>query len=444
MRSRLVFALSSALLANLVFVSRSAAQPAAAYPPDTRFHTLKVTVVDAVTKQPLSGAELSANLGSTEPTKIAVDASGVGTLAVPVNLPGTERITTFVVAVSHPNYASRQLDWFSDAGGVRETLPADYTVGLRAGVAAGGVVRDEKGAPVAGAKITMYGSASRGHMLGRGEKTQQEYGYISIGDADALVTDAQGAWRRENFPGDLTRLNLTVIRPGGARVTFDANEGEFRPPLSGSTSIALADVTAGKVVLALKAGKTVRGLVVDEAGKPVNGVQLRARDGVRRGLYHEFTNDLDGSFALPNWDNASVLVTAERAGYRAKTITIPLSEDSAPGKIVLAPAKPLRLRVVDENNTPVVGAEALSDPNNVDQLLRWKATTDADGRVTWDSAPDMPVTVWVMSRKDNLYRNLKILADGEEHLVRIRRGAEKAIVVQLKVVDEETAAPSRS
>jgi hypothetical protein len=42
----------------------------------------------------------------------------------------------------------------------------------------------------------------------------------------------------------------------------------------------------------------VRGLVVDEAGRPVGGVQLRARDGASRNQPHTFFNQPDGTFTL--------------------------------------------------------------------------------------------------------------------------------------------------
>ena len=76
-----------------------------------------------------------------------------------------------------------------------------------------------------------------------------------------------------------------------------------------------------------------------------------------------------------------------RAGYRTTSVTIPAGADAAPGKIVLVPAQPLKLRIVDEHDAPVAGVEVRTNPNPSDQILDWKATSDADGQFVLPSLP---------------------------------------------------------
>jgi thiol-disulfide isomerase/thioredoxin len=412
-------------------------------PTPSRIHSLKVTVLDAATKQPVTGAEVTTYEGR-DVTKATSDAAGVATLSVPVDIAYAERMQRFDVTVTDPRYAQRRVMWIATAGRVRETLPADYEIQLSSGVTAGGVAQDEHGLPLAGAKVLLSGSDYKGFSLRPGDdtKSHQEFSSVQTEEASAPMTNEQGIWRKEHFPADLNQLNIDVIRPGGARARF-VTSGGFRSSRDRSTAIEMDAVKAGNVVLALKDGLTVRGIVVDEAGKPLNGVQLRARDATSRNPPYAFPNDIDGKFELPNWDATSVLVTAERAGYRTKTITIPVTADAAAGKIILAPAKPLRLRVVGENDSPVANAEVQIDPNPSDQILNWKATTDGDGRVEWDTAPDAPVNIWVAppAPRDYPFRSVKLLADGTEHVIRLRKGEDKSIKVHLRIVDAESGAP---
>lgn len=434
---------SFALTAGWQFAQAPQAPVATIAPVKGRVHSLKITVLDATTKQPVAGASVVSWEGNDTPNA-TTDGAGIATLTVPVDIAYAEQRQRFDVTVTDPRYAQRRVMWIATAGRVRETLPADYEIQLSAGVTAGGVVHDERGAPISGVKVLLSGSDYKGFSLRPGDdtKSSQEFPSVQTEDASAPVTDGQGVWRKEHFPADLNQLNLDALRPGGARVRF-VTAGGYRSPADRSTIIEIAAVKAASVVLTLKDGATVRGIVVDEAGKAINGVQLRARDATSRNLPYAFTNDSDGKFELPNWDVVSVLVTAEHAGYRTKTITIPVTADAVLGKITLMPAKPLRLRIVGENDTPIANAEVQTDPNPSDQILSWKATSDADGRVAWDTAPDAPVTLWVAppAPRDYPFRNLKLLADGAEHLVRLRKGEDKSITVHLRVVDAESGAP---
>ncbi len=433
--------LAACLLPNLNLSAQTPA--AAAEVPTGRVHPLKIAVLDAATKQPVAGAEVATYEGRDMP-KTTTDAAGIATLSVPVDIPNADRMQRFDVTVTDPRYAQRRVMWIATAGRVRESLPADYEIQLSTGITAGGVVRDDHGSPIAGAKVLVSGSDYKGFSLRPGENTKshQEFPAVQTEEASAPMTNEQGVWRKEHFPADLTQVSIDVIRPGGARARFVAGGG-FRSPTDRSTLIEMDAVKAGSVVLVLKEGLTVHGVAVDQAGQPVNGVQLRARDATSRNPPYVFPNDFDGKFELPHWDASSVLVTAERAGYRTKTITIPVTTDPAPGKITLEPAKPLRLRVVGENDSPVANAEVQTDPNPTDQILNWKGTTDAEGRVVWDTAPDAPVNIWVVPPmpRDYPFRSIRLLADGTEHVIRLRKGEEKSIKVHLRVVDAESGAP---
>ena len=419
----------------------------ASVPPPGKVHALKITVLDAATGQPVVGAEVSApsladfvHPEKTENAKRVTDATGAASFSVPVDRPGAEQMQNFSVHVKHPDYAEREVMWIAADGGVRDTLPDNYTVRVEPGLTIGGFVRDEHGAPVAGAQVTMLGSGYKGFRLGTGIKTQQEYSSIWSGDA-VITTDEKGYWKKDHFPSDLTDVYIYVVRPGGARVEFATRS--LRGMLGDAVNaLSLDALKARQAVLALKDGVTIRGLVVDEAGHPLDGVRLRARAAADRYAFHSFDNQFDGHFELTHWDAEEVILTAERAGYATKSLVVSPTPDMPEVRMILPPARPLRVRVLRENDAPVAGAEfRIRGWRTPDQLLDWQGTTDAEGRVNWATAPDQPVTYDIVAPKDGLGRSVKLQADGTEQIVRLRQGADRSITVQLRVVEAASGQP---
>jgi thiol-disulfide isomerase/thioredoxin len=435
---RLVFGLL--LAANPFLTSRLSAQgsPEA---PSGRIHALKITVRDAVTKQPITGTEVMV-FGAPDVPKGITDAEGIATLRVPLDVPFAERMERFEMAVTDPRYATRRMTWITTAGRVREALPESYNFQLSRGVTAGGVVRDANGNPVVGAKVIMYGTDYKGFTRRRGTetKTSQEFSAVSTDELNPIFTDEKGEWRKEHFPEDLTQVSIEVIRPGGSLSRFTSDASSRPGAGDRSTAIDIATVKAGSCVFTLKDGVTLQGRVVDESGKPISGAQLRARDANSRNRPYTFATDLNGTFELLNWDATSVLITAESKGHQTKSVRLPLGKDTPLATITLAPAKPLKLRLVGDNDVPLANAELQTNPNPSDQILNWKGVTDAEGRIEWETAPDAPVELW-MNAKDYPHRSQKLLADGTEHVIRFRKGADKSIHVRLRVVDAETGAP---
>lgn len=403
--------------------------------------TLTVAVIDATNRQPVSGAEVVIN--GRDAVKVVTDAAGVAILPVRGNAELAERESMFSFAVKAAGFEPRNAEWFSDGGRVRETLPAEYMIALPKGGTAGGVVRDEKGAPISGAKVVLYASGLRGRSLGGGAKLQQEYGNVWVGEEEALTTDREGRWRMEHFPTEISQGSVEIIRPGGGRTRFIVGS-MYRGPGERGGTLEVETLLKQTAIFTLKEGATVRGVVVDEAGRPVGGVQLRAREAAGRSQPHTFFNQPDGTFALENWDVDSVLVTAEKEGFQGKSVTIAATGDAGPGRIVLTPAKPLIVRVVGDDDRPIVGAELQSDRNpSREQLVAWKATTDEAGRATWATASDKPVTIWITPPKgtNHPFRSARLVADGTEQVIRLRQGADKEIRVRLRVVDADTGEP---
>ena len=412
----------------------------------TNAHRIKITVLDAEKENPVSGAEVTApylsfrDPSQTNDWRFVTDEHGVAVVTVPP-MPD-HQMQNFSIEVSAVKHPTRAVMWVSDAGKVLATLPDGYTFKLKRGIAIGGFVHDEHGQPVAGATVIPWGSGYRGFSMGTGQQLHQEYSEASRYDPAGVVTDDKGFWKAENFPADLTAIRLDVVRPGGARSQFTTTAGEQMLSVEAATEISLNDLQATNVTLELKDGYAIHGIVEDQTGKPIPDARLKARGGqVSQTPMYVFTNNPDGRFELSHWTVPQFVLTAEADGYATKTIVLSSADSTAEKRVVLTPAKALLARVLGERDAPVAGAEfRIIDWRSDNQLLDWHGVTDANGLVVWTNAPDQPVSFWIQST-NYPERAVKLLADGTEKVVRLRKGSDQSISVHLTVTDADSGRP---
>ncbi len=100
--------------------------------------------------------------------------------------------------------------------GRRASIPDAYTLALERGVPIGGIVRDEQGRPIAGARVFTCRSATT--APGGPERYATRASEIA-----AAVTDDQGRWRSEALPAS-----------AGPGVRLDARDRRI-PTTSGSS-----------------------------------------------------------------------------------------------------------------------------------------------------------------------------------------------------------------
>lgn len=193
-----------------------------------------------------------------------------------------------------------------------------------------GAVVDEKGKPIAGARVEMV-------RLGSGPE----------GGAHTAETDGKGRFRIPDLP--LTRFELTIGSPEHAPLV---KKGIAAPP--GAPTLDL-----GK--LNLKRRGLISGQVVDPQGRPVQSVEVwpRSRDTLSIPKAAASTGP-DGRFELRQYvlrDDEDLFIC--RPGYVSQWV---LNEEisSQPLRIVLAPAVAVSGRVVDAEGKPVEGASFMT------------------------------------------------------------------------------------
>lgn len=190
-----------------------------------------------------------------------------------------------------------------------------------------GTVVDDKGKPVAGARV---------EMVRLGSESEKDA-------AHTAETDGEGRFRIQGLP--LARFELTVGSPEHAPFV--------KRGIAAPSGLWILDL--GK--LQLRKRTPISGQVVDRQGRPVQDVEvwLRSRDSLREAKAAASTGP-DGRFELRQHvlrDDEDLYIC--RPGYASQWV---LDDDvsSQPLRIVLAPAVPVSGRVVDAGGNPVEGA----------------------------------------------------------------------------------------
>ncbi len=409
------------------------------------FRALTVTVLDP-DGRPLAGAEVLApyvGRGDERRPQRLTDGAGRYVLRFPIP-PAEHRraMSNFGISATHASFTHRALMWTSSGGDVYAGLPLAATLKLGHGRSIGGVVQDESGAPLSGVRVLLSGSSYRGFSMGNDERLTHEYSQVSAEDPGArgLVTDAAGRWQFDRFPGDMDRVGVTFVRPDGAREAFStvSDEGLNRRP-----TLALGELLAGTAVARLPEGITVRGLVVDEAGKPLADVTVA--EGYGHGnmvMVGTFNNQADGTFARPHRAPRQWIYTASRSDRATASVVAQVEPGMPPVRIVLPTAQPWTARVTDEKDRPLADVEFRIDSYRTEaQILDWVGRTDRDGRVVWTNAPRETVTAYAHAPALGVTRKVALAGGQPERTIVLRREAAERIALQVRAVDAETRAP---
>lgn len=394
--------------------------------------------------KPLRDAEISAPYVGAwdEPhPKRLTDTEGKYLLRIPL-LPQQYRsaFTHFSVSASHPDYATRTVAWTSSGGDVHAAIPPTATIKLLKGTTVGGIVRDSQSSPLVGVKVLFQGSGYHGFTMGGNQQQSHEYPEIWMDKNNpAAITDSSGRWSFPKFPPDLQTVEIIFIRPDGSIAKFSTAPGVDN--INHFTPVSLDDLLARKAEFTLPDGLTVRGLVVDETGKPLPGVLIK--EGYGHGNIErvsEFSTDANGRFERHNRAPRQWIYTGSAPGRATASVIAQVETGMPEVRLVLPPAKPLHLRLVDKEGHPAAGATLrLESYRNEGQLLDWSATTDTEGRVVWTNAPTAPFYFYAHNSQ-GAFRKFKATADGQEHVLVLERSGGNA-TIHLKAVDAGTHTP---
>jgi len=416
---------------------------------ETNSFFMTVKVVDADTGKPLENSVVMVPMMSpafgmktTNEWRFPTDANGIATVRA---LGGVVVGNYFSLVVSNANYPMKSADWNAQSGSVRSVLPSEHTFRLERGGTIGGFVRDERGKPVEGVTVAPWGNGAASYRYDASQPKAREYSMLARDDRAGVVTDAKGFWLFANHPPDVTTLSLDVVRPDGSRSLFVTTIKAWEFQMNMGDPIELEALRATNAVLVIKDGVTIRGIVVDEAGKPIPNAVVKEREGSGWNVpMQQVTNDAQGRFALPHRTGAQYLLTAEADGYAVNSAIATVDAEMPEVKVVLPAARPVRLRVLGENGEPVAGAGVgVAEHRNRGHLMEWRGTTDLGGLVVWSSAPTQALSVHIATT-NYAERMARLKPTSEEQVIRLHKELAKTAAVRLRVLDEQTGQPIAS
>jgi RNA polymerase sigma factor (sigma-70 family) len=305
------------------------------------------------------------------------------------------------VIICVEGYAATRLHWQKEK---KEIIPDSYTVQLEPPVLIRGTVVDPSGNPIENAEVE-FSSGVGWNEVGPGP---EDHDFEQI----KTMTDAQGHWALNQIADDmLPRAGGHATHPKYSRAEMSvANQASL-----------LNQLRVGSFVFHLGVAGAVTGQVINERGEPVPDAL------VRFGTLSEINSrtsrtDADGKFEVPGCKPGNSTVTAIKEGYAPSVVAVEVGTNSTPVVLTLGAGKALRLRMVDAKSRPIKGAQVWYDIFNQDggvplPQVEFHPSSDADGRVVWEHAPDvlMELQISAMGFSQNVIE--KIRPDGLEHEV---------------------------
>ncbi len=377
-----------------------------------------IHVVDA-DGQPVRGARIFANLvakGKIINQRLVSDPQGQAYLELP------DSITSLKVWARKAGYVPLFAHWWPEEQDDADHLPPEFTYQLQSGTVMGGVVRDEDGKPIGGAKVeVMYDRPEVREAIHK----RPIFDSWLAEDESARITDEEGRWTIDNVPpGDDVRVRIKLSHPD---YIDDASWGGLQK----EQQIKSAALRAQTAEIVMPRGIVVSGTVTDPQGKPVAealviwGDRPYWQEGSQ-----EVRTDNDGAYRFGPLPPGPMRVTVVAKRWMPELRKITIEPDLPPLDFQLKRGQKLRIQFVDRagNAVPDVivgirswrGGESLYN-TKYPYVLGTNIPTraDQDGIYQWTWAPDDPVTYGFYKTGFAVGR-VKIAADESEHRVTLK------------------------
>ena len=375
---------------------------------------IDIHIVEAQTRQPLAGVEISVQRKGQKTTG-RTDEEGHYQAPIPEQDP-----LHLMVTARKDGYVPMRMDWGAQVG--ISQIPQEFTFTLEPAIPIGGIIQNEQGQPIAGVSVlsTVPSDSSMGDSTQNATVDLWQY---------KVVTDAQGRWRLAQAPADLRTLQIDLKHPDYLSDSYPGYPNNAKLP-----DEKLRDMTA---VFVMKKGLIVTGVVLDQQGRAIAGASVGLGTSRSNAGFLKTTTDARGAFRFNNATSGEAFLTVQVDGYASEMKRIEPDKDSAPVEFRLEPGHIIRGQVVDTQTNALAGVFVAADRWRGHQFLTWHGTTDTNGIYEWTSAPADEVQ---FSFLKNGYRRLDQygLRPGPECVVIVLR---PPFIAQGEVTDAQTGEP---
>jgi peroxiredoxin len=370
-------------------------------------------VLNKKTQKPLADVKLSwrrdccNNLGT-----VTTNADGKADMILP---PGP--LDYLNVGASKDHFVPLRVSW--NKKDLQNPFPTEYTFSLSPGTSIGGIIKNEKGQPIEGATVFILVPSSSQN----GEK-------VDIWDYP-VKTNAQGQWRCDILPADMTDVWIRLAHPD--YVSDNMYGGTPKPPMESLRNLS--------GVMVMKKGPTVKGLVVDKSGKPIAGVQVSQGSDRWGSHYPDTRTNAKGEFEFKNVTSGTgsnkLILTVQADGFAPDLKEIDINGNMQPVKFVLDPARTIKGRLVDSAGKPIAGAFIAADTWRGHRSIEWRVDTDSEGRFCWKNAPADEVLFDMGKQNFMSLRHKALTPSDEEYVITLN----SPLKIHGSVTDAKTGKP---
>ena len=392
---------------------------------------MEFRVIHALTKEPIEGVWLELqNMGEgidfSDVKVLSTDADGKSIVRLPDLPPSAVRVYP-----SKPGFVPLRVYWEDEPWPV---MPKTITIPMHPGKTIGGTVRDERGKPISGVKVSVDywapGSGVNPHV--RDNICRDNYSCKGL-----ATTDEQGKWIVDVMPEEIVYDALRIFVEHPDFVSDRLSRGYNPLPVCKVPSVK--ELFSHTAVMTMTKGEPISGLVSDESGAPISGAKIYYVDvnGTRTEKPSASTTK-DGVFHITNLQlsESKGILVVEAEGYAPELVEIQEMESQL--QFTLEPGHSVEGLVVDKNGKPIEGADVFAQEwRGKRGPVKFHEKTDANGKFRIKDVPSDEVNYDISKEGYMMVENYLIKPGDEAHTI--------ALTTHLRitgsVVDADTNQP---
>ncbi len=324
---------------------------------------------------------------------LKTDADGTVKVPLAITLDGPESHQV-TVHVSKPGQASMTERWSN------QDYQEERQITLAPAASVGGVVKLKNGAPLSEAEILVAVPA-------KDPKDTKSEQFIAL-----VKSNKEGRWTCDGVPKNFEALKLTVKHPSIRPTDFSTAKE--------ATTVTRDTLLASNAELLVTPAPVIRGEVIGSDGAPLRRAEIFLHPLVLKSIASNENGEEDeaetensairlpelplktdhtGSFSISWPDAGDVLVTVFAEGHAPAQQVVTTSEETPLIRFALESGRMASGTLLDYEGKPVSGADVYLQILGQRGLPRQRkvAKTDAEGRFSWEHAPNQRFTLLFMS-----------------------------------------------
>jgi beta-lactamase regulating signal transducer with metallopeptidase domain/thiol-disulfide isomerase/thioredoxin len=375
-------------------------------------------ITDTKTKKSSAGITVKVQLqdyeGNSSEKFITTDTEGRASVEIP---------TTGLKSVSYqtqsPDFVVLDGIWRDDE---IPKIPSPVEIEMLTGIEIGGTIIDDAAKPIAGAQIYFNKPGSLSGINRSGTRYTLRPGQL------IATSDNQGVWKAEHIYPTWPYLNLRVRHPDYADEVFCTELAESKQPESVGRFASWLSFTNKTASLALEKGISLKGQILDPSGKGVPLTPIKYSDRKLSLDWHAtlmgestILSDTEGRFQIAHLPRKHIFFSIQTPTSAPEAIEYDPMDPAAPKELAVQLKKGSLFTgtVKDPSGQPVPDVRVRFGDWSVWQGVQWEQMTDAQGKFSWDHAPEAKFML-VLS-KPGFLETSKIVQGGEEKEIRVSR-----------------------